>query len=238
MSPLEAITRWLQSQDLDTQLEVAAFARFSIFGDSNVLTLGGPEQLEALQGWLTEPELESRVAVGRALTFRVFFEYFAEGRIAGAGWKRTEELVRRTLEQAKRDGKFAAARRAQRKLQLLPAQKENWHRVATSWNGLAATYLTREALTNWGAAEKRRDLRVISSSDCPPLVPSIDASWTPLSSVSPRYWVAEEDEEGAGEGVPGDRSRGEESRRGDAGDRSAEGAADGDGSGDGSGTDQ
>ncbi|MHC2338184.1 hypothetical protein ACVIW0_007473 [Bradyrhizobium sp. USDA 4454] len=48
--------------------------------------------------------------------------------------------------EAERDGKYAAERKAQRKLQLLPARKENCFRVAKSWNGLAATYLTRRAL--------------------------------------------------------------------------------------------
>ncbi|WFU54746.1 hypothetical protein QA639_35015 [Bradyrhizobium pachyrhizi] len=167
MSPLEAIARWLEAQDLDTQLEIAAFATFSIFGDGDILRLGASEQLEALQRWLTESGLDSRAAAGRALTFRVFFEYFAEGRIAGAGWKRTEELLSKSLEAAKSDGKFAAARKAQRKLQLLPVRKENWYLVAKSWNGLAATHLTREAL-NIGAPS-RWDLRVISSRDYPPL---------------------------------------------------------------------
>ncbi|WP_456640505.1 hypothetical protein [Bradyrhizobium sp. USDA 10063] len=168
------------------QLEFAAFATVSIFGDSDVLTLGGPEQLETLQRWLTEPELASHTAASRALNFRVSFEYFAAGRITGAGWKRTEELLRKTMEEAKRDGKFAAARKAQRKLQLLPARKENWHRVAKSWNGFAATYLTRKALTNWSAAVNRRGLKVISSAGCPPLVPSFATSRTPLVLIAPR----------------------------------------------------
>ncbi|MEY9643229.1 hypothetical protein ABIF66_011522, partial [Bradyrhizobium japonicum] len=138
---------WLESQDLDTQLEVAAYATFLIFRKSDVLTLGGSEELDTLQRWLTEPELDPRAAAGRALTFRLAFEYFAEGRISGVGWKRTEELEHKNLERAKRNGKLAAARKAQRKLQLLPSRKEHWYLVAKSWNGLAATYLTREALS-------------------------------------------------------------------------------------------
>ncbi|WP_128089705.1 MULTISPECIES: hypothetical protein [Bradyrhizobium] len=168
MSPLEAICRWLGSQDLDTQLDFAAYAAPSIFEGSDILTLGGPEHLDALLRWLTEPELDPRAAAGRALTFRIVFEYFAQSRIRGDGWKRTEELERKILEQAKCDGRLAAARKTQRKLQLLPARKENWYRVVKSWNRLAATYLTREALAN--NASPRWSLRVISTGDCPPTV--------------------------------------------------------------------
>ncbi|MGY4403779.1 hypothetical protein [Bradyrhizobium sp. USDA 3315] len=182
MSPLEAIARWLDGQDLDTQLEVAAFATFLLFGERAVLTLGTPDQLETLQRWLTEPKLESRAAAGRALTFRVVFEYFAEGRIANDGWKQTEELLIKTLKQAERDGRFAAARKAQRKLQLLPARKENWFRVAKSWNGLAATYLTRQALIG---APARCDLRGISSGECPPVVPTASAPMVATKTGAP-----------------------------------------------------
>ncbi|UGY20239.1 hypothetical protein HAP48_0024100 [Bradyrhizobium septentrionale] len=196
MSPLEAISRWLESQDLDTQLEVAAYVTFSIFRKSDVLTLGGPEELDTLQRWLTEPELDPRAAAGRALTFRLAFEYFAEGRIRGDGWKRTEELERKSLELAKRDGKLAAARKAQRKLQLLPTRKEHWYRVAKSWNGLAATYLTREALAL--GSLPRCDLKAISNSHCLPLVPTVEASDAALVPIVPATAV-EEGEEGRNE---------------------------------------
>ncbi len=78
-----------------------------------------------------------------------------------AGWKRTEELARKILIEAKRDGKFAAAPKAQRMLEVLPARKESWRSVVKSWNELAATYLTHEAVSDWSAAERRMGLRVI-----------------------------------------------------------------------------
>ena len=167
MSPLEAITRWLDSQDLGMQLEIAGFATFLVFGDDDTFTLGDSEQLESLYRWLNEPSLASGIAAERALTFRVYFASLAEDRSTGAGWKRTEVLVRRILKDATRDGRFAAARKAQRMLELLPARKESWNQVVRSWNELASTYLTHEALSSWSAAEKLRGLRAISSTSVP-----------------------------------------------------------------------
>ncbi|MCW2223861.1 hypothetical protein M2232_007393 [Bradyrhizobium japonicum] len=167
MSPLEAITRWLDSQDLGMQLEIAGFATFLVFGDDDTFTLGDSEQLESLYRWLNEPSLASGIAAERALTFRVYFASLAEDRSTGAGWKRTEVLVRRILKDATRDGRFAAARKAQRMLELLPARKESWNQVVRSWNEFAATYLTHEALSSWSAAEKLRGLRAISSTSVP-----------------------------------------------------------------------
>ncbi|GLR91138.1 hypothetical protein GCM10007857_78540 [Bradyrhizobium iriomotense] len=154
MSPLVAITRWLESQDLDMQLEIAGFATFLMFGDDDVLSLGESGRLEFLHRWLNEPDLVS--PGGRALTFQMHFDWFVEDRMSDDGWKRTEDLMRKNLNEAKRDRKFAAARKAQRMLDLLPARKECWNHVLKSWNALTATYLTHEALTSWTAAETRR----------------------------------------------------------------------------------
>lgn len=167
MSPLEAITSWLESLDLDMQFEVAGFAAFLMFERDDVLTLGGSERLEALYRWLNEPGLPSYVAADRALSFRICFGCFVDDRMTDAGWKRTEELVCKILEEAKRAGKFAASRKAQRMLALLPARKEGWERVVRSWNELAATCLTNEAVRSWSAASKRIGLKVIPSSGVP-----------------------------------------------------------------------
>ncbi|KRR11019.1 hypothetical protein CQ12_40105 [Bradyrhizobium jicamae] len=149
MSPIEVIVSWLEAQDLDLQLDVASFASFLIFEDGDVSSLSMPEQLEALRQWLNEPELESHAAATRALTFRISMDYFVESRITGFGWKQTEAELRKTLEEAKRVGKFSAARKAQRMLELLPTRQERWHEVARSWNELASTRLTLKALTDW-----------------------------------------------------------------------------------------
>ncbi|MEY9880460.1 hypothetical protein [Bradyrhizobium sp. USDA 329] len=167
MSPLKAITSWLETLDLDMQLEVAGFAAFLMFERDDVLTIGRSEHLESLHQWLNEPGLSTYVAADRALSFRICFGSFVADRMTDAGWKRTEDLVHEILKQAKRDGKFAAARKAQRMLALLPARKESWKHVVKSWNELAATYLTHEAVTSWSAAKKRVGLSVISSSGVP-----------------------------------------------------------------------
>ncbi|MCP3405627.1 hypothetical protein [Bradyrhizobium sp. CCGB01] len=173
MSPLEAVTRWLESQDLDMQLEIAGFATFLTYGNEGVLALGGSEQLESLHRWLNESNLASCIAADRALSFRTFFDCFVAERMTDVGWKRTEELMRKRLKEAKRDGKSAAARKAQRMLELLPARKESWRRVVKSWNELAGTNLTREAVSSWFAAERRIGLRVISSG-----VPVVAPRWS------------------------------------------------------------
>jgi len=176
MSPLKAITSWLEMLDLDMQLEVAGFAAFLMFEQDDVLTLGGSEHLESLHRWLNEPGLSSYVAADRALSFRMCFGCFVADRMTDAGWKRTEDMVHKILKQAKLDGKFAASRKAQRMLELLPARRERWRRVVQSWNELAATYLTHEALTSWSAAEKRIGLRFISSSGVPIIAPRLPSN--------------------------------------------------------------
>lgn len=155
MSPLEAVTRWLDSQDLDMQLEIAGFATFLTFEHDGMPALGRSEQLESLHRWLNELDLAACIAADRALSFRIYFDCFFGERMTDVGWKRTEELVRKRLKEAKRDGKFAAARKVQRMLELLSARKESWRRVVTSWNKLAATHLTDEAITSWSAAMPR-----------------------------------------------------------------------------------
>ncbi|MCP3460578.1 hypothetical protein [Bradyrhizobium sp. CCGUVB23] len=168
MSPIEAIVSWLEAQDLDLQIDVASFASFLIFEAGDVPSLSIPEQLEAVRQWLNEPELESHAAASRALTFRISMDYFVEGRTTGCGWKQTEAKLRKTLDDAKRVGKFPAARKAQRMLELLPTRQARWHEVARSWNELASTRLTLKALTDW--SDKRPSLKTISSAANPPLV--------------------------------------------------------------------
>lgn len=149
MSPIEAIFSWLETQDLDLQLDIASFGSFLIFEDGDDPSLSVPEQLEALRQWLNEPELESQAAANRALTFRITVDYFVESRTTGCGWKTIEAKLHKTLDEAKCVGNFSAARKAQRMLQLLPTRQERWHEVARSWNELASTRLTLEALTDW-----------------------------------------------------------------------------------------
>lgn len=167
MSPLKAIANWLESLELDMQLEVAGFAAFYIFERADALTLGGSDQLEALHRWLNEPGLLSYIAADRALFFRICFGSFVDDRMTEAGWKRTEELVCKILKEAKRNGKFAASRKAQRMLALLPARKESWERVVRSWNELAVTCLTNEAVRSWSSASTCIGLKVIPSSGVP-----------------------------------------------------------------------
>ncbi|MCP3463573.1 hypothetical protein NLN62_25390 [Bradyrhizobium sp. CCGUVB23] len=161
MSPIEAIASWLEAQDLDLQLDVASFASFVIFEDGDVSSLGMPDQLEALRQWLNGPVLESHAAASRALTFRITMDFFVEGRTTGCGWKQTEAKLRKSLDEAKRVGRFPTARKAQRLLECLPTRQERWHEVARSWSELASTRLTLEALTDW--SDKPPARKVISS---------------------------------------------------------------------------
>ncbi|MDI4236790.1 hypothetical protein OZ411_28665 [Bradyrhizobium sp. Arg237L] len=156
MSPLEAIVGWLEKQDSEIQSEVAGCAAYLLFETDGVLALGGPEQLQAVKQWLSEPHLPSYRAVGRAVRFRACFEYFAEGRFTDSGWKLSEELFRETIAEATRDPNSEAARfalNAQRMLNNLPARKEKWRQVGHSWRELVEAHLTNEALSDWNAAE-------------------------------------------------------------------------------------
>ncbi|MCP3475532.1 hypothetical protein NLM33_35170 [Bradyrhizobium sp. CCGUVB1N3] len=189
MSPIEAIVSWLEAQDLDLQLDIASFGSFLIFEDGDDPSLSMRERLEALRKWLNEPELDSEAAATRALTFRISIDYFIEGRSTGHGWKQIEAKLRKTLEEAKRVGKFSAARKAQRMLELLPARQERWHEVARSWNELASTRLNLEALTDW--SDKRSRLKVISSAETPPLVPIASAFDVPINEGSSPHGTEE-----------------------------------------------
>lgn len=144
-------------------LEVAGFAAFCIFERADALTLRGSDQLEALHRWLNEPGLLSYIAADRALSFRTCFGSFVDDRMTNP----TEELVCNILKEAKRNGKFAASRKAQRMLALLPARKESWERVVRSWNELAVTCLTNEAVRSWSSASTCIGLKVIPSSGVP-----------------------------------------------------------------------
>lgn len=161
MSPLEAIVSWLEKQDSEMQEEIASLTAFLLFESDDVLLLGGPEQLETLRQWLSEPKLSPYRAVGRAVRFRACFEYFGDSRFVESGWKQSENMFRGAIAEAARDPNSEAARfavNAQQMLNNLPARKETWRQVGLSWGELVQTHLTNETLSDWSASAGAKGL--------------------------------------------------------------------------------
>ncbi|MCS3895606.1 hypothetical protein M2171_004739 [Bradyrhizobium japonicum USDA 38] len=162
MSPLEAIIGWVDKQDTEIQGEIAGCAGYFLFENDDVLALGGPEQVDALMQWLSEPDVPSYRAVGRAVRFRACFEYFAGSRFTESGWKHVEDSFRKIIAEATNDPNSKAARFAhntQRMLNDLPVRKEKWRHVGNSWRELVQGHLSDDALHDWSLGEGMKSLQ-------------------------------------------------------------------------------
>ncbi|WP_284274312.1 hypothetical protein [Bradyrhizobium iriomotense] len=153
MTPLQTISDWFEKQHAQIQGEITAgIALLLDFDDADFLALDNEEQGEFIRQWLSEVGLPTYAVVGRALTFRACFEYFAEFRFTEVWWKQSEELFREALEETKGNPHSDAARfapTAQRLLDDMPARKSRWIEVRQSWRELADGSLTPSALRKW-----------------------------------------------------------------------------------------
>ncbi|WP_027556317.1 hypothetical protein [Bradyrhizobium sp. Cp5.3] len=153
MTPLQTISDWFEKQHAQVQGEITAgMALLLDFDDADFLPLDSEEQREFFRQWLSEVGLPAYAVVGRALTFRACFEYFAESRFSEASWKQSEELFREALEETKGNPHSDAARfapTAQRLLDEMPARRSRWIEGRQSWRGLADGSLTPDALRKW-----------------------------------------------------------------------------------------
>ncbi|WP_439373118.1 hypothetical protein [Bradyrhizobium sp. DASA03120] len=156
MTPLTIIGDWFEKQDGNVQIEIAGMAAFLMFDGADLLDLGSQEQLEFLRHWLSEVGLETHTVVGRVLTFRVCFEYFAENKFTDFGWRLSEKALRKAVEESERapnPDTMRLASHARRMLDGLPTLKSKWIEVGKTWRELADAWLTSSALRDWTASQ-------------------------------------------------------------------------------------
>ncbi|MEY9278852.1 hypothetical protein [Bradyrhizobium yuanmingense] len=158
VTPLHAIRDWFEKQDEEVRCEIAGMAALLVFEGDGLLDFSSREWCDYLRRWLSEAGLPAHTIIGRALTFRTCFEYFAESRFTESGWARSETAALEVLEDAKRDPNSEAARFApiaEKMLDTLPARKSRWIEVRKSWRALANSSLTARALRVWSASQMR-----------------------------------------------------------------------------------
>ncbi|WFU40151.1 hypothetical protein QA640_39065 [Bradyrhizobium sp. CB82] len=159
MTPLQTISDWFEKQHAEIQGEISAgMALLLNFNDTDFLALDNEQQGEFLQQWLSEVELPTHAIVGRALTFRACFEFFAECRFTELWWKQSEKLFREALEETTDNPHSDVARfspTAQRLLDDMPARKSRWIEGRQSWRELADGSLTPSALRKWITSQMR-----------------------------------------------------------------------------------
>ncbi|MVT70255.1 hypothetical protein GPL21_34825 [Bradyrhizobium pachyrhizi] len=154
-TPLQAIRGWFDRQDEEVRTETAGMATLLVFEGHDLLVFGGRAWCDYLRQWLSETNLSNQTIIGRALTFRSCFEYFAESRFTESGWTRSEKVALGVVEDAKNDPDSDAARLApfaQKLLDTLPARKIRWINVRKSWRELVSASLTPRALRVWSAS--------------------------------------------------------------------------------------
>ncbi|MCP3460396.1 hypothetical protein [Bradyrhizobium sp. CCGUVB23] len=162
MTPLMIINDWFEKQDGEVQVEIAGMAALLMFDGADLVDLGSHEQVEFLRHWLSEVGLQAYTVVGRALTFRVCFEYFAEDRFTDFGWRLSEKALRKALEapeHAPNSDTMRLASHARRMLDGLPARKNKWIEVGKSWRELADACLTSSALRDWTSSQTEQPPR-------------------------------------------------------------------------------
>ncbi|MCP3405609.1 hypothetical protein [Bradyrhizobium sp. CCGB01] len=165
MTPLQIISDWLEKQDAEVQSEVANMAAFMVFDISEFIDYSGQERTASLRQWLTEVNLPTYTVLSRALKFRSCFEHFAERRFTEAGWTRSEEVLRKALEEAERDARSDAAgfvSTARRILDEFSIRRSCWIEAGKAWRKLANTYLTSRALREWTTSQIALRTRVSS----------------------------------------------------------------------------
>ncbi|KRR10525.1 hypothetical protein CQ12_40675 [Bradyrhizobium jicamae] len=157
MTPLTIISDWFEEQDTEVQVEIAGMAALLMFDGAALLDLGSQEQVEFFRHWLSEAGLQTHMVVGRVLTFRACFEYFAENKFTDFGWRLSEKALRKAIEESERAANFSDSMRlasnARRVLDVLPARKSKWIEVGKSWRELADACLTSSALRNWASSQ-------------------------------------------------------------------------------------
>lgn len=140
------------------QCEIAGMAALLVFEGADLLDLSSREWCDCLRRWLSEAGLPAHTIIGRALTFRTGFEYFAESRFTESGWTRSETTALKILEDAKDVPNSEAVRLApiaEKMFDTLPARKGRWMEVRKSWIDLASASLTAPALRVWSASQMR-----------------------------------------------------------------------------------
>ncbi|MGY3614163.1 hypothetical protein [Bradyrhizobium sp. USDA 10063] len=158
VTPLHAIRDWFEKQDDEVQCEIAGMAALLVFEGADLLDLSSREWCDCLRRWLSEAGLPAHTIIGRALTFRTCFEYFAESRFTESGWRRSETTALEILEDAKDVPNSEAARLApiaEKMLDTLPARKGRWMEVRKSWRELASASLTARSLRVWSALQTK-----------------------------------------------------------------------------------
>ncbi|WP_246799562.1 hypothetical protein [Bradyrhizobium sp. CCBAU 51753] len=162
VTPLQAIRDWFEKQDGEVRREIAGMAVLLLFECRGPSEIGSQEWCEYLRRWLNQAGLSNHAVIGRALTFRTCFEYFAESRFTESGWTLSEKTALKILEEAKLDPNSEAARlapTAHEMLDALPARKSRWIEVRKSWRELAGARLTPRALRVWSTSHMQRGRR-------------------------------------------------------------------------------
>ncbi|MCP3471376.1 hypothetical protein NLM33_13650 [Bradyrhizobium sp. CCGUVB1N3] len=111
MTPPMIISDWSEKQDSEVQVDIAGMAAFLMFDGADLVDIGSHKQVEFLRHRLSEVGLQAHTVVGRVLTFRVCFEYFAEGRFTDFGWRLSETALRKVVEEAERAANSDTMRR-------------------------------------------------------------------------------------------------------------------------------
>ncbi|BBC02361.1 MULTISPECIES: hypothetical protein [Bradyrhizobium] len=161
-TPLQLIRDWFEKQDEEMRREIAGMAMLLVLEFRGPPENGSRERCGYLRRWLSQAGLPNHTVIGRALTFRTCFEYFAESRFTESGWTRSERAAFKILEDAKRDPNSETAHLApiaKKMLDALPARKSRWIEVRKSWKQLAGTSLTPRALRIWSALHMERGRR-------------------------------------------------------------------------------
>ncbi|WFU54661.1 hypothetical protein QA639_34520 [Bradyrhizobium pachyrhizi] len=156
-TPLQVIRNWFEKQDEEIRREIAGMATLLLFGGGRLLDCGSEEWCEHLRRWLNEAGLPNHTVIGRALTFRTCFEYFAESRFSESAWNRSEKAALEILLDAERDPNCDTARLApiaQKMLDTLPTRRSRWIELRKSWRELVRAHLTAGALRVWSATDK------------------------------------------------------------------------------------
>jgi hypothetical protein len=158
MTPLDAISKWLNEQDAEVRSDTGMLVSMLLFDNTSFEVLqNGAANLLA---WLGTKGLPSYTVVGRAVRFRACFEFVYTKRFTPEGWTNTEKMFRSIISTGASDSTSDEAKlspSAFPMLRALPERIEVWREVGIAWKQLLDDHISDEALESWQFRQPLRD---------------------------------------------------------------------------------
>jgi hypothetical protein len=164
-NPLVAIRQWLKCASEQCQSDIARLVGLTLLDLD--LDHGLPETkvlMEEMMAWLDEKETPSFRVEGKALSFKICFEWALRTRFSEEGWENAKSLNRAMLDDVvKGEAPAGTAQMVWDALPKMEDQRKQWIELGDAWADFADQHLSLAALELWHIHESQRNWERITT---------------------------------------------------------------------------